>query len=182
MRETALVASLARQKAVAAHWQAEWATATTALAARSDGVTVTRTAWDSAVKKTPVRPTTAADTAAALAQLPALVAAGNALADSAKGLQVAAAAAAQAGDSAITSTNRVVATQDTLVEVVRYRARLTGAGTFLFDPLAKVPAIRVGASWRVVGSWSLLATADHRFERAPVSSPSYMYVGVSRSF
>lgn len=178
-RVTQLERALKVQKIEAAAWRAAWSQVSAKLVASTDGVTVAQKRWGKAARVAYTIPRTAADTAAAIAQLPELVAAGDALADSAAVLQDAAAAARTTADSTIRAHQRVIATQDSLIALLRYRPRLAGAGALLFDPLARVPATSVQASVRVVGDWSVLTRVDYRLV---AGATPFLYVGASRAF
>lgn len=169
------MAALDTAKAVAAHWQGEWGRATTTLDAATAGTRAARGAWARVSAPAFREPTTREDTARLVAQVPALIRAGDALADSVAKLEDAAARARQAGDSAIAATARVAAVQDTLLDVVRHVPRVTSAVDALYDPINRVPAASLTALVRVAGRVAVIGRLDQRF--APGMAP-VAYVGL----
>ena len=166
---------MAEAKAVAAHWQYEWSQATTALDDATAGSRAARATWARVSAPAFREPVTREDTARLVAQVPALIRAGDALADSAAKLEDAATAAHQVGDTAIAATTRVVALQDTRVDVVRHVPRVTSALDVLYDPIGRMPAASLTALVRVAGRVSVIGRLDQRF--APGTAP-VAYVGV----
>lgn len=169
------MAALDQAKAVAAHWQWEWGVATTVLDTATAGVTAARGEWSRVSTPAFREPVTKEDTVALIAQLPALVRAGDALADSAAKLQDAATRVRVVGDTTIEKTNAVVAVQDTLIRVVQYRPRLSLAVEALYDPIAHVPAAALVALVRVTDRVSFGGRAEQRF--APGEPPRGYVVG-----
>lgn len=170
----ARVAQLAREAArangVARAWQRQYAIAAARTQAASDGVTVARVAWRTRTDTLLVYPTTAADTARALAQLPGVKAAGDALADSARTLQVAVDSLRHYADSTITAKDTAIATQErvagaqaTLLDRLRTGPRVTGVGSVLFEPASLQPrGVAAQVNARVIGQWAVGVRGERR--------------------
>jgi hypothetical protein len=181
-RITQLVGEVAQQKGVASAWQRQYARAAAQQRVASDGVTVARTQWRTRTDTLLVHPVTKEDTARAIAQLPGVKAAGDALADSAAKLQAADSSLRQISDSTMAAKDGVIATQERLVieqrsqiDRLRRGPRLSAIGQALYDPLARGYAVAVQGGVRIVGDWSVIARGEQRIE----PGGGHLYVGLS---
>lgn len=161
-RETALVAAVAAAKVVAT---ADSATHVVAIAA-TDRVLDTLhrhvVLYDTVRATIILEPRTAADTAHDIATLPALVHESDALRHGIVALtdtlHTERASAARLDADRV----RTIATQDSLVTLLRHVPRLSGVASGLYDPVARVGGALVHVDARVVGAWSVGALGEYR--------------------
>lgn len=172
--ESILVATIAQAKVTSAHDS----TAHVAAVAKTDVARDTMHARIAAYQKVRaaavLKPVTRADTAKALAQLPELARTADAAISGCMGFETGTTTERTAAATLDAGRVHTIATQDTLIQRLSYRPRLSGVGAFLYDPIAKVPRLAVEIDVRTAGRWEIGARVEHRF--VPGESPRALAV------